>query len=100
MLSAKADCLLRQVSLEFFESFPFVSGTRAGTNKNPATQMPAYVQNVPEEPSVRFKTGNVKVRTKDAIHNAETDMETPMPRTRLGKISEIITQVTGASGTA
>ena len=55
---------------------------------------------MPDAPSAAFSIGNVKVSTKQAIHNAETAIDTATPRTRLGKISEINTQVTGASDIA
>src|ERR1035438_3326370 len=79
---------------------PFVSGTQRWTKTKPTKQMAAYSQKVPDAPSARLSTGKVKVSTKQAIHSAETAIETATPRTRLGKISEISTQVTGASDMA
>jgi hypothetical protein len=44
--------------------------------------------------------GKVKVKTKEALQRADTEIETPIPRIRFGKISEIKTQVTGARESA
>src|SRR5690242_3923084 len=79
---------------------PFVSGTRNQINTKPAKQMAAYNQNVAADPMALSTTGNVNVRINEAIHRAETAIETATPRMRLGNISDINTQVMGASDIA
>src|ERR1035437_4001361 len=76
--------------------FPLVSGTRQSMNRNPMTQIPEYSQKVLAGPRAALSAGNVKVSTKHAIHNADTDTDTAKPRMRFGKISEMSTHVTGA----
>ena len=76
---------------------PLVSGTAASTKTNPKAQITAYSQKAPAVPTTAFKEGNVWVKTKSAIHKVETAMERAVPRMRLGKISEMRTQVIGAS---
>ena len=80
---------------------PLVSGSRNLTKTNPAAQIAPYSQNDPAGPRVAFRIGNVYVREKAryAICD-ETATAMAAPRLRLGKISEMITHVTGASETA
>lgn len=66
------------------------------TNAAPNMQIVPYPQKVPELPNVRLIKGKVYVNAKEATHNALTAMDTAWERTRLGNISEIRTQVTGA----
>ncbi len=66
-------------------------------NTNPTRQIAPYIQNVPAVPKILFRVGKVKVSRKHAAHNAKTAIDIAVPRMRLGKISEITTQVTGAS---
>src|SRR3954467_10821381 len=77
-----------------------VSGNRRQTKMKPAMQILAYNQNVPCAPRYKFRYGNVNVRTVHAVHKASTATDTAAPRIRFGKISEITTQVTGASDIA
>ena len=55
---------------------------------------------MPWAPNVRFKNGKLKVSAVQADQRAKTATDIAAPRIRFGKISEMTTQVTGASDMA
>ena len=55
---------------------------------------------MPAGPSFALSTGNVYVRVKQATQRAVTATDIAAPRIRFGKISEMMTQVTGAKAIA
>ena len=76
---------------------PLVSGSLLFMNKNPATHIKLYTQNVPEAPNASFKIGNVKVKIKDATQSENVAIDMATPRILLGNISDKTTHVIGAS---
>jgi hypothetical protein len=59
--------------------------------------MPEYSRNVPAGRGAALSAGNVNLSAKQAIHRVDTDTDIAAPRMRFGNISEISTQVTGAT---
>jgi len=68
--------------------------------KKPIKQIEAYNQNVQAPLIVSIIAGKVRVRIKHPIQRKIVDIAMAVPRTLLGNISEISTQVIGASDVA
>ena len=68
--------------------------------KKPSKQIPAYTQKVPAAPNDLFRSGNVNVRIKQAIHSEKVANAIAAPRIRFGKISDKITHTIGANDMA
>src|ERR1700682_1714316 len=72
---------------------PLVSGTPSQTNSAATTQTNAYTRNAPGAVSTRTSERKVRVTMRVPHHKLTVEIDMACPRTRVGLISDISTQV-------